>query len=354
MEHIGIDLGACHSHIAVLNAVGEKIATTKIPTSSLPAWLAGRETSCIVMEACTQSPAVARAGLLAGHKVTVVPGQLVRAIGIGRRGIKTDDRDALVLAEASYRIANLPSVHLRSLRSADIRSLLNTRHILVDARKGIATNCKSFVRGRLQSIKGRASSKNFSKVLRETALAHQDGLPSGIDKLLTTFDHLSDQIDELDAELATLIEDDPVCKNLMTMPGVGPQIALSFMTQIDDPLRFPSADHVGSYLALTPGEATTGGKVVRTGTLRAGPLRLKALFVQGAWSLWRCRPNDPLVLWARALADKRGKKIAIVAMARKMAVILWSMWKNNLPYDAARASSVRLNTEQTKDQSVAA
>ena len=174
-------------------------------------------------------------------------------------------------------------------------------------------------------------------------------MPSGIDKLLTAFDHLSEQIDELDAELAALIENDPVCKNLMTMTGVGPQIALSFMAQIDDPGRFPSADHLGSYLALTPGEATTGGKVVRTSTLRAGPRHLKSLFVQGAWSMWRSRPNDPLVLWARALADKRGKRIAIIALARKMAVILWSMWKNDKEYDPQHASRFRLpdSTEDT-------
>ena len=349
MEHIGIDLGASHSHIAILSAAGERITQTKVPTSTLPAWLAGRGKSSIVLEACTQSPAVARAGLAAGHEVTVVPGQLVRAIGIGRRGIKTDDRDAMVLAEASYRIPDLPGVHLRSLRSSAIRSLLNARRGLLDARKTFATSCKSFLRGRLQSIKGRASSKHFSKAVREIALEHPEGLPSGIDKLLTAFDHLSDQINELDAELAALIENDPVCKNLMTMTGVGPQIALSFMAQIDDPGRFPSADHLGSYLALTPGEATTGGKVVRTSTLRAGPRHLKSLFVQGAWSMWRTRPNDPLVLWARALADKRGKRIAIIALARKMAVILWSMWKNDKEYDPQHASRFRLpdSTEDT-------
>ena len=350
MEHIGIDLGASHSHIAILDAVGKRIAQTKIPTSVLPEWIANRDKSVIVLEACTQSPRIARACQAAGHKVTVVPGQLVRAIGIGRRGIKTDDRDAMVLAEASHRIPDLPGVHLRSFRSSEIRSLLNARRGLVDARKAFATSCKSFLRGRLQNIKGRASSKNFSKVIRETALQHPEGLPSGINKLLSAFDHLSDQIEELDVELATLIENDSVCKNLMTMPGIGPQISLSFMAQIDDPHRFPCADHLGSYLALTPGEATTGGKVVRTGTLRAGPRHLKSLFVQGAWSMWRSRPKDPLVLWAQALADKRGKRIAIVALARKMAVILWSMWKNDRSYDPRQASKFRLPS--TKEETI--
>jgi len=352
VEHIGIDLGASHSHIAILSEAGKQLRTTRIRTAQLPSWLAARDSSRVVMEACTQSPAVARAGKDAGHEVTVVPGHLVRAIGVGRRGIKTDERDAIVLVEASHRIPELPGVHLRSVHSSEIRSLLNARRGLMDARKAFATSCKSFLRGRLQSIKGRATTKHFSKALREIALEHVEGLPSGIDKLLTAFDNLSDQIAELDGELEAVMENAAVCKNLVTMPGIGPQISLSFMSQIDDPHRFGTADQVGSYLTLTPGEATTGGKVVRTGTLRAGPKHLKALFVQGAWSMWRTRPNDPLVLWARALAEKRGKRIAIVALARKMAVILWSMWKHNVPYDAKRASSFRLSSEEKKGQSM--
>jgi len=341
MEHVGIDLGARHSHICILSQTREVLSKHREPTGKLPDWLK-RQPSCqVVMEACTQSPAVHRAVLDAGHVAKVVPGQLVRALGVGSRGIKTDERDALVLAQASLRVGNLPSVHLRSEHSCSLREVLSSRRILLDARKLISLSCKSWLRGRLITLRGRASSKHFSQRFRELALEHPDGLPAPLETLLVSFELLTDQLEALDQQVAQLVEQNPVCQNLMTVPGVGVQVSLSFMTQLDDPHRFASADELGSYLALVPGEATTGGKVVRTGTLKAGPRHLKGLLVQAAWSMYRTRPGDPMVLWARAIADKRGKRIAIVALARKLAMVMWSMWKHERPYDPALASSVR-------------
>ena len=79
--------------------------------------------------------------------------------------------------------------------------------------------------------------------------------------------------------------------------------------------------------------------MVRTGsTLKAGPLYLKALLVQAAWSLWRTRPDEPMVVWARSIAEKRGKRIAIVALARKLATVMWAMWKHGTAYDPLRTT----------------
>lgn len=341
MEHVGIDLGATYSHIAVLDSAGQVLQQRRLVTEQLPQWLSHQPRSQVVMEACTQSPTMARAAIEAGHSTKVIPGQLVRALGVGSRGIKTDERDALVLAQASVRVEDLPSVHLRSDRSRTVRELLSARSNLVAARRSVALSCKSWMRGRLVNVRGRAASKHFSDTFRRVALEHPEGLPMAIEVLLDTFDQLTDQIERLDAQIEQLVEHDPVCQLLMTVPGVGPQVALMFTAQVDDPQRFATAEQLASYLALAPGEATTGGKVVRTGTLKAGPTRLKALLVQAAWVMWRTRPNDPAVLWARALADKRGKHIAVVALARKIATVLWAMWKQGSAYDPARASSVR-------------
>ncbi len=341
MEHVGIDLGARHSHLAVLDGSGKIKSQRKVATSELTAWLQAQPASQVVMEACTQSPAVARAALEAGHSTKVVPGQLVRALGVGSRGIKTDERDALVLARASIRVEDLPSVHVRSDRSRSIRELTSARSTLLAARRSIALNCKSWMRGRLTNVRGRASSKHFTQAFRKHALEHPEGLPNAIEMLLEAFDSLTDQIEKLDEQIEKLTKDEPVCQRLMTMPGVGPQVALAFMTQLDDPNRFDNAARLGSYLGLIPGEATTGGKVVRTHSLKAGPKHLKALLVQGAWAMWRSRPNDPVVLWARAIADKRGKRTAIVALARKIAVMLWAMWRDGTSYDPSKASAAR-------------
>jgi len=341
MEHIGIDLGATHSHVVVISEAGDLLRRRKLKTTQLETWLKMRGESRVVMEACTQSPAVARLAMDAGHQVRVVPGALVRALGVGARGIKTDDRDAEVLARASLRNEELPSVHLKSERSRSRRELLSARASLLDARRDIALSVKSWLRGRLVMLKGRANTPAFCEAVRQAALAHKDGLPMAIETQLETFEHLCGQLAKLEEEIKRITSKDEVCRRLMTIPGVGPQVALTFTSQVDDPGRFHNADHVGSYLALVPGEATTGGKVKRTGTLKAGPLRLKALLVQGAWSMWRSRPCDPMVVWARELAQRRGTRIAIVALARKLATVMWSMWKHGTAYDPSRASSAR-------------
>jgi transposase len=181
------------------------------------------------------------------------------------------------------------------------------------------------------------------------ALEHPEGLSFAIESLLQTFDHLCEQIKNLDAQIEAVVKQDPTCTRLQQIPGVGPQVALAFTTHIDDPARFPDADRLASYLALVPGECTTGGKVVRTSTIKAGPSHLKALLVQASWSMWRARPNAPMVLWARGIAEKRGKRIAITALARKLATVMWSMWRHGASYDPLRASTARMPTTENNE-----
>jgi transposase len=162
---------------------------------------------------------------------------------------------------------------------------------------------------------------------------------------LQSYDDVTEQLELLDEEIAQITKQDDACQRLMTMPGVGPQIALAISCHLADPARFANAENLGSYLALVPGEMTTGGKIKRTGVIAAGRSHIKALLVQAAWCRWRARPNDPDVLWARSIAAKRGKRIAIVALARKIAVMLWAMWKNKTNFQPALAAKA-LSKEQ--------
>jgi len=350
VEHIGIDLGARHSHVMVISEAGEPTLQRRVKTEDLPAWLEGRPASRVVVEACTQSPAIARASLAAGHQAKIIPGTLVRALGVGARGIKTDERDAEVLARASVRIEDLPSVHIRSEASRRRREVIAARSLLVESRRSIALSVKSWLRGRLVTLPGRANSPAFCESVRRAAEAHEEGLPLATEILLSNFEQLCMQIDKLDEAIEEVIEQDEVCQRLMKIPGVGPQVSLAFTTHIDDPARFANADHLGSYLALVPGEATTGGKVKRTSTIKAGPAYLKALLVQASWSMWRARPNDPMVVWARRIADRRGKRIAIIALSRKLATVMWAMWKSGSRYDPTLTSIARAGEPSTAAQ----
>src|SRR5258706_5599377 len=145
MEHIGIDLGATHSHLVIVSSEGGAPSGLRLPTGQLSQWLSSHPPSRVVMEACTQSPAVARASVAAKHETLVIPGNLVRALGVGARGIKTDDRDAEVLAQASLRNSELPSVHQRSERSVSRRELLSARSLLLEMRKMATLSIKSWL-----------------------------------------------------------------------------------------------------------------------------------------------------------------------------------------------------------------
>jgi hypothetical protein len=134
-----------------------------------------------------------------------------------------------------------------------------------------------------------------------------------------------------------------------TVPGIGVIVAASSVSVLDDAKRFRNAHAVSSYFGLVPGEDTTGGGKHRLGSVaKYGNTYARAMLVQAAWQIMRAgSENDPPRRWANQIATKRGKKIAAVALARKLAGMLWAMCRDETPYDAgfaARESTKGLKT----------
>jgi transposase len=161
-----------------------------------------------------------------------------------------------------------------------------------------------------------------------------NGLPMAIERQLLVIEALNEQLKESDKELSALAKQDKTCQLLMTMPGVGPVSSVLFAAHIDDISRFPNGHRMESYLGLVPGEDSSSTRKRITSITKAGPARLRWVLGQAAWSFWRTRPNDPLVLWAMEVAKRRGKKVAIVALERRMAGVLRAMWRDHKPYDS--------------------
>jgi transposase len=126
---------------------------------------------------------------------------------------------------------------------------------------------------------------------------------------------------------------------LMSVPGVGPITALRFIAAVDQFERFEDAHKLESYFGLTPGERSSSDKKRTTSITKAGASRVRWVLIQAAWSAWRSRPNDPMVVWARDLASRRGKRIAITALARKLVGILRALWMNQSVYNPFHASA---------------
>jgi transposase len=124
----------------------------------------------------------------------------------------------------------------------------------------------------------------------------------------------------------------------MTAPGVGPVTAVRFVAALDEAARFPNAHALESYLGLTPGENSSSERQRRTGITKAGPRELRRALVQAAWTAFRTQPSAPMVRWATQIAARRGRFIAIVALARKMAGILFALWRDGTSYRPAEAA----------------
>jgi transposase len=263
----------------------------------------------------------------------------VRALGVGARGIKNDVRDARVLSEASARL-DVPSVHIPKALSRERKALCTSREALVTARTQLVNTTRGFLRTQLVSIRS-GGVETFPKRVRERLLARPEGIPRHIDCLLASIEKLSEEIANADDELETTAAHDETCKRLMSMPGVGPVTAVRFVAAVDDVTRFKSATKLESYLGLTPGENTTGFKERRTRITKAGPAPVRRALTQAALALKRTRPADPNVVWAKKVAERAGKHKATIALARKIARILWAMWRNGTTYNPPASKTMK-------------
>lgn len=335
MEHLAIDLGGRESQICVRNSGGEIVDERRWPTATLGRYLATRSKSRVIMETCSEAFAVADAALAVGHEVRVVPATLVRSLGVGARRLKSDQRDARVLSEVSCRI-DVPSVHVPSRESRVRKTQCGMREALVGAR----TKLVNTVRGWLRAEGRRPRSgelTTFSARVRE--LSPDTPLPNHVERQLRIIDALNDEIRTADRELATAAKADPVAHRLMTAPGVGPSTALRFVAALDQISRFPGAHAVESYVGLVPGEDSSAERRRRTGITKSGPTALRWCLVQAAWAARRTRRRDPLHRWADEIEKRRGKRVAVLALARKLTGILFAIWRDGTVYDPARSGA---------------
>ena len=149
---------------------------------------------------------------------------------------------------------------------------------------------------------------------------------------------LNEELTKADDTFANLVAENPVVTRLTTLPGIGPITATAYVAALDDASRFDRAAQVASYLGLVPREYSSGEQQRRGHVLRSSQPYVQSLLVQAAWRM--SRSKDPrtagLRTWAQGIARRRGKHIAMVALARRVARILFAMWREGVPYDAAR------------------
>lgn len=237
---------------------------------------------------------------------------------------KTDRNDAYGLARLVRSGWHRP-VAVRSLETRKLRVLLVTRDRLV----GMSTALINKIRGMAKTfglLIGPGKCGTFEH--RVPAQIPDDPVLGALfESLLTLPRTLRERRDAIAAQLSRVARQDRICRLMMTMPGVGPLTAMSFMTAIEDPRRFRRSQDMGAYLGMTPrrsqsGEADINGRISKCGDR----LTSKLLFEAANAMLSRCSQPMPLRDWGTALAQRSGFWKARVALARKLAVILHRMW----------------------------
>jgi transposase len=335
METIGLDLHKRESQLCILAEDGA-VAERRIVTSRerLTAVLGNRPSARILLEASTESEWVAQHLERLGHKVVVADPNYAPMYATRRRRVKTDKRDARTLAEA-LRLGAYRPAHRVSAERRHIRAELAVREALVRTRTRYISLAKALVRRDGLRVAG----SEAEKVARRIAeLDLSDALASELMPLFQVLAPINEQIDSADRRIAALSKNDPEVALLTTTPSIGPVTASAVVATVDDISRFQSAHQFEAFLGLVPGERSSGEKR-RVGKItKAGNSRVRYLLVEAAWRIMRSKNEETAALraWALLIAARRGRRIAVVALARRLAGILYAMWRDNSPYTAAK------------------
>jgi transposase len=222
-------------------------------------------------------------------------------------------------------------VHVPTELSRSLKSTCGNREELIECRTKLINNVRGWLRTQLWHVR-QGSTTTFVLRTREHAKSISEVIPEHIERTLPLIDELTKQIRAADKQLAQTAKAHPICQKLMTIPGVGPVTAVRFVAAIDEVGRFRSAHAVQSYIGLTPGEQSSSEDKRRTSITKAGPRALRKTLVQAAWCMMRKPSNDPTVLWAQRLAERKHKFVAVVALARKLAGIMFALWRDGSTY----------------------
>jgi transposase len=148
-------------------------------------------------------------------------------------------------------------------------------------------------------------------------------------------EQLTGEIAGLDARCETQARGDAIVRRLQTVPGVGPVVALTFRAYVDDVARFANASQVSAAMGLVPREDSSAERRHRGHITKAGPSEVRSLLVQAAWACWRSTGSASLRAWADRVAARRGRRIAVVGLARRLSRILYAIWRDQSMFDAA-------------------
>ncbi len=333
-HYVGLDVPLETTSICVIDQDGKAVWRGKSAT----------EPEAICQTVRAHAPALARVGLETGQLSNWL------TLGIRRNGLpvicldarhakaalslqvnKTDANDAHGLAQV-VRTGWFREIAIKSMDAQTLQLLMTARAQLVSQRQAIANNIRGLLKTFGHVIR-RGCKGPFATRVRE-AMEGNAALTAIIEPLLTAWQALRDQAAVYDREITMKAKADAAARRLMTVPGVGVVVALAYKAIIDDPARFKRSTSVGAYIGLTP-RRYQSGEVDRAGHIsKCGDSLLRSYLFEAANVLLTRHPKPcALKAWGLALAARIGMRRAKVAVARKLAVIMHHVWKDDCDFD---------------------
>jgi transposase len=330
LTRVGVDTSKAVFTLHGIDGAGRAVLRINLRRAQMIPFFRKLPRTIVAMEACSSSHYWARELAELGHTVRLVPPQYVKPYV--KRG-KNDRNDAEAICEAAGR-PGISFVPVKTVERQAEGMVLKVRDTLVGQRTALINT----VRGHAAEF-GLIAAKGAKKIdaLFSTIEQKTDIPPAARDMFILLrqqIDHIDARIAELDARLNASHKANPVSQRLATIPGVGPITALTLAIEVD-PAHFESGRHLAAWAGLTPREHSTGGKQRMGGISRAGNERLRSLLVTGATSVIQaaCKPGSrQMTEWLRALLARKPRKLAAVALANKMARIVWALMTSGETY----------------------
>ena len=334
MKTVGLDLGDRASLFVVMDGEGQLLEEGRVATRepALRKRFSGCERMRIALETGTHSPWVSRLLKECGHEVIVANSRKLRLIYENRR--KNDRVDAMYLARLARLDPQLlwPVVH-RGVEAQRDLSVLRSRDALVQSRSQLINHS----RGLVKSIGQRLPSCSPEAFVKKVLGSIPDSLKMALLPVLEVVTSLNAQIKGLDRQVDALVNAYPETKLLRQVTGVGPITSLGYVLILEDPGRFEKSRSVGSYVGLVPGSRRSGNSDPQMRITKEGDGLLRRLLVNAAqYILGPFGPDTDLRRFGLRIAQRGGKnakKRAVVAVARKLAILLHHLWRSGEVYD---------------------
>jgi len=342
VEHYaGVDVSLELSSVCVVDAQGKIVKETKV--SSEPEALVsffkglGFPMKRIGLEAGPLSQWLHTGLAQAGFETVLLETRHVKA-ALSAMTVKTDRKDARGIAQL-LRMGWFRAVHAKSIGSQEVRALLVARKQLLGRLIDVELSIRGILRGFGLKV-GPVTRKEFEARIRELVMG-QATLERIADAMLSARAALKAEYEKLHKAVLAIVREDAVCRRLMTVPSVGPLVAITYKSAMDDPNRIVKSKAAGALFGLTPKKYQSGEKDVTGGITRTGDEMVRtALYEAANVLLSRITRFSKLKRWGMDVAKRRGSKRAKVALARKIAVILHRMWVDGTTYRWAAAEPI--------------